>query len=85
MSVYNRYIITMVVAACVCDVALAFAGQNDISLYFTVNVIAFLAVTLLYVYLNPRARAALNVIGISLFGIFMVIVAIKVVEILTAT
>ncbi len=82
MSIYNRYIFTIILAASAVNVILAFAGQQDISLYFTLNVIVFLAITVLYVYFNPRARAALNVIGFSLFGIFMVIVAIKVVEIM---
>ncbi len=84
MSVYNRYIITMALAAGAINVTLAFAGQDDLTLYLALNIFAFLAITLAYVYLNPRARAALNVIRISLLSIFVVIVAIKVVEILTA-
>ncbi len=83
MSTFNRYIISISLAACAINVILAFAGQSDLTLYVALNVIAFLAITLLYVYLNPRARAALNVVGVSLFGIFIVIVAIKVVDILT--
>ncbi len=84
MSIYGRYVITMLAAACATNVILAFAGQSDITLYFTLNVIVFLAITLLYVYLNPRARSALNVIGVSLLAMFVVVVAIKVVEIVTA-
>ncbi len=83
MRMYNRYILTLAVAASAINVVLAFAGQKDLTLYFTLNVIAFLVITLLYVYLNPRARAALNTIGVVFFGAFMVVVVIKVAEILT--
>lgn len=62
---------------------LAFWGQNDLEVYFTVNIIVYLIITLLYVYLNPKARRALNTIGVVLFGGFMVIVALKVMEIIT--
>ena len=37
---------------------MAFMGQKDISVYFIVDAIAFLVITLLYTYLNPRARGA---------------------------
>ncbi len=84
MSTHNRYIFSLLIVSCVINLVLAFLGQKDITLYFTLNVIAFLAITLLHVYLNPRARAALNAIGIVFFSAFMVVVAIKVAEILTA-
>jgi TRAP-type C4-dicarboxylate transport system permease small subunit len=42
-----------------------------------------LLITLLYVYLNPRARRALNTVGAVLFAGFMVIVVLEVMEILS--
>ena len=83
MSVYNKYIVALVLAAAVVNCLLASFGQSDITLYFTLNVIAFLMITLLFVYLNPRARAALNTIGIVFFAAFMVVVTMRVVEILS--
>ena len=50
--------------------------------YFAVNIIAYLVITLLYVYINPRARRALDSIGYMLFGGFLIIVAVKVMDIL---
>jgi TRAP-type C4-dicarboxylate transport system permease small subunit len=47
------------------------------------NIIAFLVITLLYVYLNPRARRALNTIGVVFFAGFMVVVVLKITEILS--
>ena len=61
---------------------LALLGQADIAVYFIINAIAFLIITLLYVYLNPRARGALNGVSAIIFAGFMVIVVMKVIEIL---
>jgi TRAP-type C4-dicarboxylate transport system permease small subunit len=85
LRIYNRYILYLAIAAAVVNAALAFAGQEDLGVYFAVNVIAYLVITLLYVYLNPRARRALDVIGYVLFSGFLVIVAIKVAGIVSGT
>ena len=83
MRIYNRYILYLAIATGVLNVALAFAGQKDLGVYFAINVIAYLVITLLYVYLNPRARQALDTIGYMLFSGFLVVVAIKVVGVLS--
>lgn len=85
MRIYNKYIMVLALSSCLVNSLLAFWGQNDLSIYFTINIIAYLAITVLYVHLNPRARRALNGIGVVLFGGFMVIVALKVMEILSGT
>jgi uncharacterized membrane protein YgdD (TMEM256/DUF423 family) len=61
---------------------MALLGQNDLSVYYIVDAIAFLIITLLYTYLNPRARGALNAVSSVVFAGFLVIVALKVIEIL---
>lgn len=61
---------------------MAVAGQQSIDVYFTVTVIAYLVISLLYVYFNPRARRLLSTVGVVLFGGFLVIVAMKVMEVL---
>ena len=81
MRIYNIYIISLAVAAGVINIVLAFTGQGDLSVYFIINIIAYLVLTLLYVYLNPRARRALNTIAAVFFAGFVVVVALKVVEI----
>jgi uncharacterized membrane protein YgdD (TMEM256/DUF423 family) len=83
LRIYNRYILYMAIAAAVINAALAFAGQEDLGVYFAVNAIAYLVITLLYVYLNPRARRALDTIGYILFSGFLVVVAIEVAGILS--
>jgi len=82
LRIYNKLIISLVIAFSFINILLAFGGQNDISVYFIVNAIAYLIITLVYVYLNPRARAALNVLSAIIFTGFMVIVTLNVMEIL---
>ena len=82
MRIHNKYIISLALAFSLINTLLAFAGQNNLEIYFTINIIAYLVITLLYVYLNPRARQALNTVVAVLFAGFMVIVALKVTEIL---
>jgi len=60
MRIFNRLIITLAIAFAVINGLLGFRGQTDISVYFIVNAIAYLIITLLYVYINPRSRGALN-------------------------
>ncbi|GAI17715.1 unnamed protein product [marine sediment metagenome] len=83
MRIYNKYVVSLALSACLINTLLAFFGQNDLGIYFTINIIAYLVITLLYVYLNPRARRALNTVVVVLFGGFMVIVVTKGIEILS--
>ncbi len=84
MRIYNKYVIYLALTSCLINTLLAFLGQNDLAIYFVINVIAYLFITLLYVYLNPRAKGALNVVGAVFFAGFMVIIALKVMEILSS-
>ncbi len=83
MRIYNKYIVSLVLASGLINISLAFLGQNDLGIYFTINVLAYLVITLLYVYLNPRVRRALSTISTVLFAGFIVIVSLKVMEILS--
>jgi len=84
LRIYNKYVISLVLASCLINILLAFFGQNDLGVYLTINIIAYLVITVLYVYLNPRARRALNSVGVVLFGGVMVVVALKVMEIMSS-
>jgi hypothetical protein len=80
MRVFNRLILVLAIALGCITVILAFLGQKDIAVYFIADAIAYLVITLLYVYLNPGARKSLNALSAVIFAGFLVIVAIKVVE-----
>ena len=83
MRIYNKYIIILALSSFLINILLAFFGQNNLEIYFTINIIVYLVITLLYVHLNPRARRALNTIGAVLFSGFMVIIVLKVIQILS--
>jgi hypothetical protein len=72
----------LAVATGLVNTLLALGGQDGLDVYFTVNIIVYLAITLLYVYINPRARRALDTVGYMLFSGFLVVVVVKVMDIL---
>jgi hypothetical protein len=82
LKIYNRYIVSLALAAGLVNILLTTLGQNDLSVYFIINTIVYLVITLLYVYFNPRARKALNTISIVLFAGFMVVVTLSFVELM---
>lgn len=82
MRIYNLYIIVLALVLCGVNIALAAADQSELEVYFSANIIAYLIVSLLYVHLNPRAKRVIGTLSGVLFGGFLVIVAVKVIEIL---
>ncbi len=82
MILYNRYLLTLGTVFGVSTALLAAYNQQKLDAYFTVYVIEYLVTTLLFASLHPRARGVLDALGYLLFGGFLVIVTLKVVEIL---
>ena len=85
MRIYNRYILSLTLLFTLTTVMLSLSGQNQLDLYFSVYLIECLVLTSLFVYLNPKAMKRVNAIWYVLFGGFIVIVALKVMEILLGT
>lgn len=81
MRVFNQYLFFLVLSACIINTVLAFGGQQDITIYFTANVLAYLVITILHAYLNPRARQLMSSIAVVLFAGFMVVILIKIMDI----
>ena len=82
MRIYNKYIISLVLAFGAVNSVLAAMGQENLGIYFTTSIIVYLVISLLYVYLNPRARRLLSMMGGVLFGGFLVIVIVSVMGVL---
>jgi hypothetical protein len=83
LRVYNRYLLYLVLISCLIDIFLAFAKQTDIAVYFTVNVIAYLIITILFIYFSPKTRKALSLVSFVFLAGFLVIVVLKVMEVLS--
>jgi hypothetical protein len=71
----------MVFASCLINVALAFLGQKDLTVYFVVIVIAYLLITVLFIYFSPRTRRALSLVSMVFLAGFLVVVVLKVLEV----
>lgn len=82
MSLYDRYLTTLALLFTVTTLLLAIYRQYQLDLYFSLYLIEYLAATLIFSHLHPRARLRLRLMGFVLFGGFLVIVALKVLEIL---
>lgn len=83
MTIFNKYIFFLVLAACTGNIILAFLKQDSLEIYFVVNVLSYLIITLFHVFLNRKAKSALSAVTSILFGSFMVIVVIKIIELIS--
>ena len=82
MSIYHRYLIFLVLVSCLIDIFLAFVKQNDIAVYFTINVIAYLTITMLFIFFSPKTRRILSVVSVVYLAGFMVVVTLKILGIM---
>ena len=82
MRIFNRYLLLLVLTSCLINIILAFTRQTDIEVCFTILVIAFLIITMLFVYFNPKTRQSLSLVSIVFLSGFMVIVALKIIEVM---
>ena len=62
-------------------VALSTYGPSSLDLYVSLYILEYLILTLLHSPFNPRAQKIIDVTGYVLFAIFLIIVALKVLEI----
>ncbi|APV45128.1 hypothetical protein Dform_01809 [Dehalogenimonas formicexedens] len=82
MRIFNNYVLSVSTALLATVVILAGFGQQSLDVYYTLFIIEALIITELYVYLNNKARRALNLVSVLLFAGFLVIVLQKVAAIL---
>jgi hypothetical protein len=53
-----------------------------VDLFVSLYIVEYFILTLLHSPFNPKAQKTINLIGYALFGVFIVIVALKVLQIL---
>ena len=82
MKIYNSYILTVAILLLLTTIILIGLGQNSLDVYYTIYILEALVVTELYVYFNAKARRGLNLVSAILFGGFLVIVSLRIIEIL---
>jgi len=82
LKIYNNYILTVAILLLLTTIILIGLGQNSLDVYYTIYILEALVITELYVYFNAKARRGLNLVSTILFGGFLVIVSLRVIEIL---
>jgi len=78
LRIYNSYVIFLALLLTLTTVIMAAFGEDRLDVYYTVYVVEALALTELHVYLSPRARRGLNVVGGILFAAFVTIVGLEI-------
>ena len=85
MRVPERYLLSLTITYAVTTVLLSLYSGNSLDLYVSVYIVEYFILTLLNSPLKPKTQRITNFIGYGLFGVFMFIVALKIVEILGAS
>jgi hypothetical protein len=81
MRTQERYLLSLAVTYSVTNFILAL-NNASLDLYISVFIVEYFILTLLNSPLYPKAQKITNIVGYVLFGVFIVIVAFKIVEIL---
>jgi len=82
MRMYDRYLVTLALVFTGTTVVLAAYDQQQFDLFFSVYLVEYMVVTLLFAYLRQSARRLLNVMGYVLFSGFLAIIGVKVATVL---
>lgn len=80
-TTYNRYILSLALFFMLTTVIISVSVGAPLSLYFSLYLLGTLALTILFAYLDPRARKGLEKVGFVFFAGFVVMVGIKALEI----
>lgn len=81
MRKQERYLLSLAITYTVTNFLLAL-NSASLNLYVSVFIVEYFLLTLLNSPLYPKAQKLANLIGYALFGVFVVIVALKIAEIL---
>ncbi|MFH1484668.1 MAG: hypothetical protein ABIH46_01225 [Chloroflexota bacterium] len=82
MRTYNIYIILLSLLFMLTTVILSLFDQASFGLYFSMYVMEYFVLTLLFTYLNPKARRLLNITACLLFVGFGLLVATQTIAVL---
>ena len=82
MKIYNSYILITALVLLLTTIILVAIGQPSLNVYYTVYIIEALIITELYIYFNAKARRGLTFISITLFGGFLFVLCLELINIL---
>jgi hypothetical protein len=82
LKIAERYILSLTITYALTTFALSFYAASGLDLFVSIYIVEYFILTLLHSPFNVKTQKTTNLIGYSLFGIFIIIVALKVLEIL---
>ena len=82
LKISERYIISLTSTYALTTFALSFYTASALDLFVSLYIVEYFILTLLHSPFNPKAQKNINIIGYTLFAVFIVIVTLKVLEIL---
>jgi len=82
VKIYNSYILITALVLLLTTIILVAIGQPSLNVYYTVYIIEALIITELYIYFNAKARRGLTFISITLFGGFLFVLCLELINIL---
>jgi hypothetical protein len=85
LRISERYVFSLALAYMFTTFSLSFYGGSTLDLYVSLYIVEFFILTLLHSPFNPRAQKMVNVLSYALFAVFILVVAMKVLEILVGS
>jgi hypothetical protein len=82
LKIAERYIFSLAITYALTTFALSFYIASGLDLFVSMYIVEYFVLTLLHSPFNTKTQKTTNLIGYFLFGIFIIIVALKVLEIL---
>lgn len=78
----ERYLLSLTITFAFTTFAISFYTANTLDLYASVYIIEYFIVSLLHSPLNPKSQKITNLTSYALFGAFILIVSMKVLQVL---
>ncbi len=85
MRIYDRFILLLAILFLGTTVILSLAGENRLDLYFSLYFLEYVALTLFFVLLSPRAKRLLHILVYILCPAFGAIFLWQAIQILGGT
>lgn len=79
-----QFVLSLATMNVVLDTLAKVFGQSNIEVFFVLNVISYLVVSLLFADVSSGVRAGINKLGFVMFACFMLLESYKILQILLA-
>jgi hypothetical protein len=85
LRITERYILSVTATFSLTTFAISFYAASGLDLYVSLYIVEFFILTLLHSPFNTKTQRIINFTSYGLFGLFVIIVALKVLQILAGS